>query len=236
MDSGGSVGWQWRSSVPRRTKVPVTIPRTVCFGTTALLLVISSVSFAAQVADLQQFFRGDRSTYSSEANPKAKGLKITFDYPSSWRGLEGKRPNTLYQVTSENGRGLELCNLLIKTVPLPDNYRPTKEEILELFSPASIRDFVPEGAVFASSDRTTIEGLPGAWIVYEYDLDRAGIKVKMKAIVHIVYFEAKLIQLGCMVGDRPETLQSKREQHFTSYRPLFQKIANSIVVHNLWLK
>lgn len=199
-------------------------------------LLISTTPLRAQVADLQQFFRGEKTTYDSEGNAKAKGLKITLDYPNSWKGADGKRPNSLYGVTSKNGHGLEFCSLLVKPLPLSDNHKPTKEEILDLFSSTSIRDFVPDDATFSSSARTTIDGLPGAWIIYESDLDRAGIKAKTKNIVYVVYFEAKLIQLGCVVGDKPETTQANREKHFNSYHPLFQQIASSIVVHNRWSK
>jgi len=73
----------------------------------------------AQQSSLQQFLNGERLTYSTAGSPKAKGIQMSFEYPSSWGGADGKRPNTLYQVTSEKGKGLELCNLVIKDLNLP---------------------------------------------------------------------------------------------------------------------
>jgi hypothetical protein len=48
-------------------------------------------SALAQMSALDQFFSGDRVTYSSIGNPKAKGLEVTFEYPTSWGGADGEK-------------------------------------------------------------------------------------------------------------------------------------------------
>jgi len=74
---------------------------------TAFFIVFMFCSGAvfAQQSSLKRFLNGERLTYSTVGNPKAKGIEMSFDYPSSWGGADGRRPNTLYQVTSEKGKG-----------------------------------------------------------------------------------------------------------------------------------
>jgi hypothetical protein len=76
---------------------------------------------------------GKRATYTSTDNPKAKGVERSFDYPVSWEGEAGKRPNVVQLVTSQNGKGLELSTLLIKDIPVPVGNTITPQDVADLF-------------------------------------------------------------------------------------------------------
>lgn len=193
-----------------------------------------STDMAGVVPDFNQFMKRERVTYSSEGNPKSKGLKVTFDYPASWKGVAGVRPHVLTQATSKNGAGLELCNLLIMSLPIVDGSTLTDEDIEDVFSEEGIQSFVPKGAKFVESGRTTIDGLPSAWIVIDMESSRAGIPAVMRFISFNTFYRNELIQLSCGVGDGLESSLYERQRHFTSYLPVFQQIANSLVIHNRW--
>lgn len=159
---------------------------------------------------------------------------MSFEYPTSWAGAEGKRPNTLYQIASENGLGLEICSLSIKEIPIPPGYNPSSAEIQEIFEQPALRDLMPKGATYLDGSPTKIEGLPAAWVIYRYDMERAGIRNTMQIITYATYFDKKFIQFVCMVGTTPTSPQAELARYFESFYPLFQQMANTIVIHNIY--
>jgi hypothetical protein len=207
-----------------------------CFLAFCVFFFLCSGSTIAQQSDLQRFINGERMTYSTAGNPKAKGVEITFDYPSSWAGADGKRPNTLYQVTSEKGRGLELCNLVIRELNLPPGTKITHQDIEELFDPNGLKDFVPPGNLFISGKRTTLDGQPGAWVQFSQGADRAGISLQMIWLMYQVYYDRRLITFSCSVGDSGDKPRELVQRRFGSALPLFQQIANSIIIQSKWKK
>lgn len=207
-----------------------------------LLLVLLTFSLfisgaaLAQQSNLQRFINGERVTYSTAGNPKAKGIEMSFDYPASWGGADGRRPNTLYQVTSEKGRGLELCNLVIKEINLPPGTKITSQDIEELFDPKGLDDFVPAGNRFISGKKTTLDGQPGAWVQFSGDADRAGVSLQMIWLMYQIYYDRRLIIFSCGVGDSGDKPRELVQQRMGSSLPLFQQIANSIIIQSKWKK
>jgi hypothetical protein len=201
---------------------------------TALLSIVVSLSAYAQPISWVEFIGGKRAVYTSSGNPKAKGVEVSFDYPASWGGVEERRPNTLYQVTSESGKGLELCNLVIGDIPLPVGYTVTPQDVVEIFEPEGLRDFVPTGAQFIAGSKTTIDGQPAAWIHYAQEIDRAGIRLRMLWITYPVYIDKKIIVFSCSVGDSASKPAEELRRRYKTYFPLFQQMANSIVIHSKW--
>lgn len=196
----------------------------------ALLVAAVSFSAAGQPAAWKEFMSGQRSTYTTLGNPKARGLEVTFDHPRSWDGAEGKRPNTLYQVTSDAGRGLELCNLVIRELP----ETLTKQDLAELFDPSELKDLVPSGGHFINGARTTIDGQPAAWVHFSHEMDRAGMKLRLLSIMYPVYFDKKLIIFSCSVGDSASKPPSELQKRYRTNLPLFQQLANTLVIHTKW--
>lgn len=198
------------------------------------LSIAVSVNSYAQPTSWTEFMGGKRTTYTSGGNPKAKGVDVSFEYPISWGGANGKRPNTLYQVTSEGGKGLELCNLLIKDIPLPANYIITPQDVNELFELSTLRDFTPSGAQFIKGAKTTIDGQPAAWVHFIQEMDRAGIQLRMIWITYPIYIDKKLIIFSCSVGDSARKPVGELQRRYKTYFPLFQQMANSFVIHSKW--
>jgi hypothetical protein len=188
----------------------------------------------AQQNSLQRFLNGERLTYSTAENPKAKGIQMSFDYPSSWGGADGRRPNTLYQVTSEKGKGLELCNLVIKDLNLPPGTKITAQDIEELFNSKGLKDFVPPGSQFIAGKRTAIDGQPGAWVQFSQNADRAGVSLQMVWLTYQIYYNRHIINFNCSVGDSGDKSRELVQQRFNYYLPLFQQIANSIIIQSKW--
>lgn len=58
----------------------------------------------------------DRKTvpYTSEGNPKAKGVNFSLSAPISWRQNEGDRPNIVQKWASQNGSGDMCMSVMVK--------------------------------------------------------------------------------------------------------------------------
>lgn len=206
-----------------------------CFLYPCLLIVIMQLNDAlAQPSTLHQFISGDRVTYNSIGNPKAKGLEVTFEYPTNWGGADGKRPNMLFQVTSEKGRGLEICNLAIREIIVSPGDSFTEKDVNEIFNPGELENFVPQGGVFIDGKQTKIDGQPAAWIKFRQEIQRAGMTLQTMFVLFPVYYDRKLIFFSCGVGDDEDKAMVKVEQRFNSAFPLFRQMANSIIIHSRW--
>ena len=202
------------------------------FATAATLSIASNVG--AQTKSWQEFLNGGRLTYSTAENPKAKGVEASFDYPKSWNGMNGKRPNIIYQVTSESGNGLELCNLSVRELNLPADYVVTQKEAADFFDAETYKSMVPSSGKFIEGAKTTIDGQPAAWINFESQMNRAGIDIRTLWIMYPVYVDKRLFILNCGVGDSTEKPRADLHRRYLNFLPLFQQMANSIVIHSKW--
>jgi hypothetical protein len=167
-----------RERMSRSRKLSARIARSVLAGCLYFTMATSALQ-AREIQDLRGFLDGKRQVYESDKDPKAKGLRLRFDFPSSWKGVPGKRPNVLVQVTSSGGKGLEMCNLIIKHMELPAGQEFTSADIDDVFSNESLRQMIPSGATFLAGKRTTIDSLPGAMVAFSLPIDRAGIAMSL---------------------------------------------------------
>ena len=199
-----------------------------------LVLLTSSVDVAAQANSWSEFMGGQRKTFSSAGQAKANGFEVSFDYPESWNGVEGRRPHILQQVTSEHGKGLEICNLTVRDLPLPKDYKASKAEIDDLLSPASVSAWLPPDGVLVRSSRTTIDAQPSALVEYRQELNRAGMAVKMQWVIFPIYYDKRILIFGCGVGSDPSHSWDAVQAKFNTHLPLFQQMASSLIIHSRW--
>lgn len=178
--------------------------------------------------------RGLPGHYSTSGNAKAKELEVSFDFPTDWRGAEGKRPNTFYAVTSKDGRGGEMCSLVIKDAMLPPDVTPTKQDLAESFAPEGLRDFLPDGATFLGGDRTTLDGEPGAWVNFVQNANVVGLPIRIMGVNFFTYYDTRLIIFGCGVGNDANLPMQDLQRKYRATLPTFQQMANSLVIHNKW--
>jgi hypothetical protein len=140
----------------------------------------------------------------------------------------------LFQVTSEKGRGLEICNLAIREIIIPPGESFTEKDAAEIFNPGELKDFVPQGGVFIDGKQTKLDGQPAAWIKFRQEIQRAGMTLQTMFVLFPVYYDRKLIFFSCGVGDDGDTSLVKVEQRFNLAFPLFRQMANSIIIHSRW--
>ena len=199
----------------------------------SLLGLICSATCFGQPIPAEEFVRGDKLKFNSKDHPKARGIELSIEYPRSWRALEGERPNILQKFVSESGRGLEMAIITIKALPLPVGVTPSKNELEDIFSPEGLKEMVPAGGKFIEAKKTKIDNQPAGFFVYLLPMERANLKLLMSIQSYVFYFRGNLVyvafQVGEVDGERAASSVGVKARRFA---PLYQLMANSIIVHN----
>lgn len=181
----------------------------------------------------KEFLDGFTYRYSTEGTGKAKGVKFSIDLPKTWLAKDGNRPNVVKKFVSENGKGLELLIILIKEVPLMPNEKVTQKDVEDLLNPKDIREFLPDGSNYLKSGKLKLENLPGFWIYYNMQSNRLRNTIDMETIMYAIFYKNKMIQLQGQVTTSVNGKNINRGG-FKKYENLFDLIANSLVISNMY--
>jgi len=202
----------------------------------AFLAIVLLPQFGfSQTSELQAFLSGQKTKYFTEGHPKAKGINISIEYPSSWQRSEGERPNIVQKFTSGASKNFTQCLILIKDQPSFMKLFSSKALSDVMFTQETLKEMVPESATFIKGEQTKYDGQIGAWMTYIIRTERAGMRGEIYTLQHMFLYSGKLIMLQCAVGGLANS-SSTVEQEFTRYLPLFQLLGNSIVIHDKWAK
>ena len=202
-------------------------------GILLIALVVAYSPVWAATPAIKEFIDGKRTKFSTQGHAKAKGLEMTVAYPKSWAAKEGERPNIVQKFVSDGGRGLEMVMIITKTLPLPAGTKISEAELKEFFTPAEMKEMLPEGAKFIDAKATKIEGLPAGILEYSMRRERAGMTLDMQVIAYIFIHGTTMVQLHCQVGG-PPTNGAPLNQHIGEFLALFVLMANSIVLQDNW--
>ena len=179
---------------------------------------------------MEEFTLGYNRIFRTKNHPKAKDVDFQIRYPISWRPEEGERPNIIQKFTSENGRGLEGINLMVKDMPLPSDYTITEQDIEDLFAEEEIlKEMVPEGGKFISAKPIVLDKHKGAMIVFDYVAQQLDINITSRILLLITIYNGKMIFINCSVSALPGE-ESKLEERFNLFEPLFKIIANTFII------
>jgi hypothetical protein len=189
----------------------------------------------SQTSSLQAFLNGQKTKYSTEGHPKAKGINISIEYPSHWQRSEGEGPNVVQQFTHGTSNIFIQCILLIKDQPSFMKLFSSEDISDAMFTQETLKEIVPEGATFLKGENTKYDGQPGAWTIYMTQSERAGLRAESYILQHMFLYSGKLILVVCGVSGLANS-GAQVEQEFTRYLPLFQLIGNSIVIQDKWKK
>lgn len=181
----------------------------------------------------KEFLNGFTKTFQSKGHPKAKGVDFQVSVPESWLQEEGNRPNVIQKFTSENGKGFESVILMVKNIPLDEDYKITDQELDELFSNDGLKEFVPEGGKYISGKPITIDRYKGGMLEFEQTLERLDLQIKMRGIHFITVIGHKMIFVQCMLGALIGEINTDDE--FKKFQPLFRLIGNSIIIQDKYI-
>lgn len=174
---------------------------------------------------------GWKQTFRTKGHPKAKGVDLSLSLPASWSKREGNRPNIIQFFQSKAGHGPVICNIMVKTLPLPAGTVLSKDELKEFFQPNELKDMAAEGETFVEAKSLVLEGSPAGMIVSDITKQRMDIKLTTRMTQFITIQGTSMIFIQFMVAPLPESKESLddlQKQHM----PTFQLIANTFVYND----
>jgi len=179
---------------------------------------------------IEEFTLGYNRVFRTKDHPKGKGVDFQVRYPISWRPEEGERPNIIQKFTSENGRGLEGINLMVKDISPPSGVTITEQDIEDLFAEEEfLKMVVPEGGKFISTKPIVLDRHKGAMIIFDYSIQQIDLTINMRSLSFIIIYDEKMIWINCSVTALPGE-ESGLQERFNRFEPLFKMIANSFII------
>jgi hypothetical protein len=181
---------------------------------------------------IEELLAGQQTEFSLNGHAKAHGLGISLKYPSSWRAEEDVRAHVVQSIAGSDAGGISpSCVILVQELPSWAVLFLEGETGTEVIKGA-LREMLPPNASFLVGGRIKLAGEPGAWFKYYFEEERSGLTFGMYAIRHVLFYGGRMLVVQCSV----DALQDRGmlEDAFTSYSPVFQKIANSILIHDKW--
>ena len=171
---------------------------------------------------------GWKQTFRTKGHAKAKGVDVSISLPASWSKREGNRPNIVQVFRSGAGHGPVMCNLMVKTLPLPEGYELTTAELNEFFQPTELKGMLPEGTEFIDAKEIALEGSPAGMMVFDQTQQRLDIRVAMRVTEFVVIHGDAMVFLQFMIADMPDSSASLDDLQ-KQYLPSFKMIANTYV-------
>lgn len=183
----------------------------------------------------KELLAAEQIEFSLDAHPKAQGLNISIEYPSTWTAEEGIRPHIVQKFTGSNVRGISpSCMIIVQKLPTWASIF-LEGEIGDDVLGEALHEMVPENAIYIDGGETKIDGEHGAWLKYYYEQERSGFNIGMYSLQYVLFYGGRMLVVQCSVGGSADD-KVVLEDAFQSYLPVFQVIGNSIVIHDKWAK
>ena len=195
----------------------------------------------------EELANGFGQKFTSQQHPKAKGLEIELVLPRSWTRREGRGPNVVqfFQARPVQGTG-SVVLIVYDTVAYQEaqSGEPmSAEAIRELEASAGSRAMMAElleEASLPSDEETTVievqestlDGLPAVMARETWTTGHTGETNPMYAHVYMIPYSRYLIFLQLRLGKAPGLDEAEFQELQGRWRPLFQLIADSLVVQN----
>jgi len=173
-------------------------------------------------------------TYSTENHPKANGLKITMKYPSDWEAEEGDRPHIVQKFISPSR--LSIFMIYVREIP---GYVAKAYELIdendfdETFDFDVAKEFIPKNAKLIDKRVTKIEGLLTFIVEYSSYSERAEFEIYTQNILYLMIYKKNAISFQALVADA-KGYENRAKNRMRNTRLTFQKMVNSVVIHNKW--
>lgn len=173
-----------------------------------------------------EMLSGFTQQYSTAGHPKTKGVSLQLNLPSSWLKKEGNRPNVINTFTSNYGKGTEMILFMVRDLGLPSGYKLSAKELREFYTEAELKEMIPGNTSFISAKPIRIDGNLGGQLVYSLNpsLDQ---QLNSQFVLFSTIHDNKMIMIQAVVH---VTDNDNLEYRFRHFFPLFQMVANSLVI------
>ena len=186
-----------------------------------------------QKSPAAEYTDGFRRFHDNDGSGKAKGLAFRLQVPSSWKSSEGNRPNIPVKFISENGRGNRKILVLVYNMTLENGDFITKADIAEMLADKDKQSYLPDGALYKASGALVLENKPGYWMSYSMTGQRMSASIDTRAIAYSVFVDGLMIQIqGAVISQTGSGVDLEKE--FLRYKPVFEQVADSLVLPGLY--
>lgn len=177
----------------------------------------------------KEYYDGFRKKYISDDLIKSKGITFSMDIPMSWISKKANRPNIVRKFISQNGHSTEMAMVLV--YDFPDGIYLTESEIKNSINKEYMNEATPPNAILKDYGFIKLETLPGYWQRYSMTMQRLRQTLTIEMLAYTLFYKDKLIQIQFQVTDIDN---SDLESRFKKYEPLFDAIANSFVLRDVY--
>lgn len=177
----------------------------------------------------REFSAKQRQRFDTQGHPKSLGLNLTLDVPVSWVGAEGERPHIVQKWQSMAGFGQQMITLDIRNT----GAKVTPQEIKAQVDGEGIKSLTPPDSTFINGGAQTVETLPGYWLDFSGEFERAGVKIYQVARLNAFFIgeQAFLVSCATTVGLADK---AQADKDFVKLQALCPLVVNSIVVKDRW--
>lgn len=193
----------------------------------------------------RELLDGYMQRFATDGKGRAIGVKFHLDYPQSRAAKEGDRPNIVHEVMSENGRGLEMAMVIVRSLPAEVQCISGEEwaqEFHRMLSAGRLAQDLPGGFVYVEGSYHALDGAPG------YVRKSCGIQKRVDGTLFLVLFEYTFCWNDRFMGLRFTTAvdhsadavvdakleAQKAEERFQHWKALFHAMANKFVIGSKW--
>jgi len=193
-------------------------------------VIIFNFSGICQTSLTRDFLDGKITKYNSLGSGKSSGLKISFNYPSAWKAVEGNRPHIVKKFIDIDD---EIGTILyVKKFENAFSKDQIKTELSDQYLITSANE---NGIYLRHDNKIKIDGLPAATMEYKNYDSKMGINLIMFTVSYVSFYNNYLFYLQFSVSsDNNEMNEKELKEKFEKYKTLFNLIANSIVILNQW--
>lgn len=184
---------------------------------------------------ISEFTDGFKKRLYSKNTAKSKDIDFHIDVPQSWKVKDAKRPNTLWMAINNNGYFDEYDSQVsfgVVIQELPERIDSITQTEANKFCNEFLKD-----TPIKECTKITLENLPAIYARNTTELQRLKVTATMEVANYIVFYNDKMIILQGMVNAIGNKLtQQELNEKFDKYLPLFDQIANSLVIKDLYTK
>lgn len=184
---------------------------------------------------IQEFSDGFKKRLYSKDTTKSKGVDFHIDIPQSWKVKDGKRPNILWISYGNNGyidHGGNSVGFNVMIKELDENIDISSQKETQEFCNKAFKESTLKECV-----KITLEGLPALYARDNMTIERLKTRVTMEVANYFIFFNNKMIILqGIASTNNNQLSQSELNEKFDNYLPLFDQIANSFVINDLYIE
>ena len=173
--------------------------------------------------------------FNTKNHSKAKGVDFSVKVPKSWKSSEGNRPNIIRKFASNNGFIVddffsEYIMFLVFDLPMEVNSL-TQQDVNEFCTE------LPENTILRECKKTNLENLPVITQRFKMNMSRLDANMTIELIQYNIFFKNKIIMIQGHVGTMNQKVSEKvLLERFEKFKPVFNYVANSLVINDLYIK